>query len=283
MYEIYGNLFVHNPREALFQGSGRFSLHDNIFLDGCPRYPAVVLTKQNEPLKVAFLYHNTVYTSGQGIRFENAALTADAVVGNLVFASSHPIEGPINVLADNITGSLEMASRLVKSPSFDLSTADFYPLPGKCQGTPIELTSFQSDSDYTLDFNGKSKIQAKANTVFRGAYADEGQNSGWKLQAGLKAPSPPAPRLPRLIWIRPSVVQPGREVQLILTGVNFSDGASVAVSGDGVSLMKTGVDGPTQIRATLIVAPGAQSGTRDVTVTTSMGVSNPLRFQLQPK
>ena len=34
IYEIYGNYFLHNRREALFQGSGRISLHDNIFIDG---------------------------------------------------------------------------------------------------------------------------------------------------------------------------------------------------------------------------------------------------------
>ena len=37
MYEIYGNLFLHNHREALFQGSGRFTLHDNLFVDGSVR------------------------------------------------------------------------------------------------------------------------------------------------------------------------------------------------------------------------------------------------------
>ena len=36
-YEIYGNFFLHNHREALFQGSGRISLHDNIFVDGPAR------------------------------------------------------------------------------------------------------------------------------------------------------------------------------------------------------------------------------------------------------
>jgi hypothetical protein len=41
-YEVYGNCFVHNHREALFQGSGRVSLHDNIFVDGPVAYPAVV-------------------------------------------------------------------------------------------------------------------------------------------------------------------------------------------------------------------------------------------------
>ena len=28
LYQIYGNLLIDNPREALFQGSGRISFHD---------------------------------------------------------------------------------------------------------------------------------------------------------------------------------------------------------------------------------------------------------------
>ena len=48
MYEIYGNYFLHNHREALFQGSGRVSLHDNVFVDGPGSYPAVVLRDTEE-------------------------------------------------------------------------------------------------------------------------------------------------------------------------------------------------------------------------------------------
>ena len=94
MYEIYGNVFLHNHREALFQGSGRVSLHDNIFVDGPYTYPAVVLRKQNYPLKIALVYNNTIYTSGKGIYVGTRAQIDDAVVGNLVFGTT-PISGAI--------------------------------------------------------------------------------------------------------------------------------------------------------------------------------------------
>ena len=191
-YEIYGNLFVHNPREALFQGSGRVSLHDNIFIDGCPRYPAVVLMKQNKPLETGWVYNNTIYTSGLGIRFETAALKSSAVVGNVVFAGTKPIEGPIQELADNVTGSLESAVGWVRAPSLDPASADFFPLPGRCQGTPVDLTRFEGDQDYAVDFNGRSKLQTKR--IFRGAYAGDGQNPGWHLQIEVKPPNPPLPK-----------------------------------------------------------------------------------------
>ncbi len=73
LYEIYGNFFFHNPREALFQGSGRVSLHDNIFVDGPHYYPAVVLRRHNFPLKLAYVYNNTVYTTERGIYFGTRA------------------------------------------------------------------------------------------------------------------------------------------------------------------------------------------------------------------
>jgi hypothetical protein len=279
MYEIYGNYFVHNHREALFQGSGRVSLHDNIFIDGPYDYPAVVLMKQNRPLKVALVYNNTVYTSGSGIRFDNAALNGDGVIGNLVFASN-PISGPIVGLAGNITGPLESARLVVQSPSFDPSAADFYPLPGKCLGAPIDLTMFQSDTEYTLDFNGRAKTQAKGAVVFRGAYAGEGENSGWRLEAGVKPPHPPLPKIPRLVWISPTGARAGAETKLTLTGANFSDAGAVMVSGDGVKVVNTTVNSDTEITGTLAIAAGAASGTREVTVTTSNGASNALHFRL---
>jgi len=191
LYEVYGNYIVHNHRETLFQGSGRVSLHDNIFVDGPGDYPAVVLMKQNRPLKLALVYHNTVYTSGPGIRFDNAALNGDAVVGNLVFASD-PISGPISRLADNITGKMERAPDYVRMPSFDASKADFYPLSGMCQGGPIDMTMFKANLDSGLDFNGVPKNEAKGAVLFRGAYAGDGRNPGWILDAGLKPSYAPA-------------------------------------------------------------------------------------------
>lgn len=272
MYEIYGNLFVHNPREALFQGSGRVVLHDNVFIDGCPRYPAVVLTKHNKPLQMAHVYNNTIYTMGQGIRFGSDAEQSDAVVGNLVFSGSKPLEGPIRILADNITAALDTARAFVKAPSLDPSKADFYPLPGKCQGAPINLAMFQSGTDYTLDFNGRSKVQEKGQVIYRGAYAGEGESTGWHLQMAVKAPYPPLPRFPRLIWVSPGTQSAG-QIEVVVTGANFTNGSTVTVSGEGIQVAKTVVDSETQITATLAVTANAAVD-HGLVVTTSLGGSN---------
>ena len=186
LYEIYGNFFFHNPREALFQGSGRLSLHDNIFVDGPVGYSAIVLRKQNFPLKLAFVYNNTIYTSGRGIYFGTLAVSQDAVMGNLIFASD-AIAGPIGRLSNNLVASVASAAQYVSSPSFDLGAMNFYPRAGKCKGPPIDLTLFHTDTDYNLDFNGHSKGQATRGGVFRGAYAGAGLNPGWRLQAGIKS------------------------------------------------------------------------------------------------
>jgi len=192
MYEIYGNYFLHNHREALFQGSGRVSVHDNIFVDGLYQYPAVVLRKQNSPLQIAYFYNNTVYTNGKGVFFGSRATVDDAVSGNLIFAMT-PISGQIMRQANNVVGALDNAPKYVKAPSFDPGMMDFYPLPGKCRGPAIDLSLFKTDADYSArDFNGMPRA-TNSTVSFRGAYAGEGVNPGWQLQKEIKPPPPPMP------------------------------------------------------------------------------------------
>jgi hypothetical protein len=283
MYEIYGNFFIHNHREALFQGSGRVTLHDNIFVDGPYEYPAVVLRKQNNPLQIAYVYHNTVYTSGRGIYFGTRAMVDDAVVGNLVFASK-PISGSIMRQSGNLADSLENASKYVNTPSFDKGAMDFYPLPSKCQGAAVDLTLFPTDEDYTLDFNGTFKASLKGAVVFRGAYAGEGSNPGWQLQADMKAPRPPAPNpTPALVWINPASGQKGITTPVTLTGANFAPGTTVTVSGSGVKTGAVTVDSPTQITVPLTIAATAEPGARDIAVSSASGKSNTMKFQIRPR
>ena len=282
MYEIYGNYFLHNHHEALFQGSGRISLHDNVFVDGPYSYPAVVLRKQNNPLKVALVYNNTVYTSGKGIYFGTRAETFDAVVGNLVFGSM-PISGQIIQKSNNVVDSLSKASVYVKLPALT-GPMDFYPLAGQCQGGPVDLSDFDADTDYSVDFNGTPKVSAKGATVYRGAYAGEGSNAGWPLQAGVKVPAPPAPnRSATLVWLSPASGQAGSTVKLTLTGADFPASATVGVSGSGVEVSNVQIDSPTRITATLKIAAGVAPGVRGVTVTTASGSSNATNFRINAR
>jgi hypothetical protein len=283
MYEIYGNFFLHNHREALFQGSRRVSLHDNVFVDGPYTYPAVVLRKHNYPLKIALVYNNTIYTSGKGIYVGTRAEIDDVVVGNLVFGNI-PISGAIMRQSDNIVDSQENAARYVKSPSFALGSMDFYPLVGKCQGQPLDLSDFHTDIDYSVDFNYTSKVEAKGAVVYRGALAGEGSNPGWELRAGVKAPIPPAPmRRASVVRLSPASGQAGSSVQVTVTGANFATEATLAVGGPGVKVSNVKVVSSTEITATFTIAPGASTGVRGVTVSMPSGNSNLASFRINPR
>jgi hypothetical protein len=184
LYEIYGNLFVNNPREALFQASGRVSVHDNVFAGG--EYTAIALFAQDLPLKLAHVYNNTIYTQKLGINFGSPATLEDAVIGNLILAPV-PIAGPVKHASANLTDTFPRAGEYVKSPSFDIATMDFHPLAGKCEGDPLDLGRFASETDYALDFSGTSKQSANQGITFRGAYAGTSTNPGppvnWAGQA----------------------------------------------------------------------------------------------------
>jgi len=176
-YEIYGNLFFHNPRESLLQVSGRVTIHDNVFVDGVR---AVLAQNHDLPLSQAYVYDNTVYAP-TGIVFGSAAPQGDAVVGNLVFAAT-PISGTIANQRDNLTAAMANAATYVAAPSATLGQMDFYPLAGKCRGAAIDASLFANDHDFDRDFNG-----TKRGFDFRGAYAGEGRNPGWPLGRGIKS------------------------------------------------------------------------------------------------
>jgi hypothetical protein len=283
MYEIYRNYFFHNHREALFQGSGRVSLHDNVFVDGPYQYPAVVLRRQNDPLQIAYVYNNTVYTSGPGIYFGTRAMIDDAVVGNLVFALT-PISGAIMRQSHNLIDSIENAPKYVAAPGFDVAASDFYPLPGKCQGPVTDLSLFQTDQDYALDFNGTAKTSSKSAVVFRGAYAGEGVNPGWQLQTDIKAPRPPSAKsAPSILWVSPAEGRKGTMLSITITGANFSPGATVTVSGPGVSTGAVSVTSSTELTVPLTIAANTEAGTREITVAGKSSRSNAARFQVRSR
>jgi Right handed beta helix region len=179
LYQIYGNLFVHNPREALFQGSGRISFHDNILFDG--QYAAAAFRDHDLPLELAHIYNNTIYSSQKGIWIGSHAREGVDVVGNLVFAAT-PISGVDVVARDNLVAAPADASRYVTRPALRLGQMDFFPRSGAVRGAPLDLSSFAEEIDFDRDFNGLSK----GARVFRGAYAGEGTNPGWRLRAQIK-------------------------------------------------------------------------------------------------
>jgi hypothetical protein len=180
LYQIYGNLLMHNPREALFQGSGRISFHDNILVGGLSA--GAVFRDHDLPLKLAHVFNNTIYSPQIGINFGSVAREGQAVVGNLIFAQT-PIIGLDIPDAANLVARPADAGNYVRAPVSQLGALDFYPLPGRVTGSPLDLSPFAGELDFDRDFNGRSK----AGHSFRGAYAGDGSNPGWRLSAQIKS------------------------------------------------------------------------------------------------
>jgi len=90
IYQIYGNLLVDNPREALFQGSGRISFHNNVLIGGEPA--AAVFRDHDLPLKLAEVFDNKIYSPHIGIEFANPARQGRSVFGNVIVAEI-PVAG----------------------------------------------------------------------------------------------------------------------------------------------------------------------------------------------
>jgi hypothetical protein len=182
-YEIYGNLLVHNPRESLLQVAGGVTIHDNIFADVKGAAIRVQVNRGN-PVRHTSIYNNTIYAAGTAVSIGDRA-KVDEMVGNLILARA-ALRGKPAVNKGNLVDSVANAGKYVKQPSIKFGAMDFYPLPGKCQGEPLDLTPFAKNTDYDRDFNGTSKGEFK----FVGAYAGEGENPGWALQAGNKVGGP---------------------------------------------------------------------------------------------
>jgi hypothetical protein len=172
-YEIYGNLFVHNPREAHLQVSGRASIHDNVFVDVAGT--AIVATNHDLPLRRVWIYNNTIFGAGTGISVANAP-EGSAVIGNLIFAGN-AISGSPTIEAENVTDTAANAGMYVTMPSTTLGAMDFYPVAGRATGAALDLSMFMGDTEYDRDFN----CRPKDGFTFRGAYAGEGSNPGWRL------------------------------------------------------------------------------------------------------
>jgi len=189
MYEIYGNVLCHNPRESLLQVSGRVTIHDNLLLD-VPAGNAILCQNHNLALKVANVYNNTILRAATGIRFGNAAQTSDAVIGNLIFATTSTA-GTIVNLQGNLADSFANAGNYLTNPSTTLGTFNAYPKSGTCTGAALNLSALSGDTAWNLDFNGTSK----GGFTYRGAYAGSGTNPGWQPVADLKPPASPLPTL----------------------------------------------------------------------------------------
>jgi hypothetical protein len=201
VYEMYGNFFYQNPSEALLQATGNLALYCNVFVNHFDPagYRAVYLTAQNgfSPRDIR-VFHNTVWVanSSGGIRIYNPdPAWTQYCHANAVF-SAQPVANFKDTL-DNVTGSYTGAASYFVNASKNIDSLDLYPAAGALDGAACSSGLFASFTDADRDFNG-----AAYDWRYRGAYAGNGINPGWKLQLDtmaelahgtLAAAAPPSP------------------------------------------------------------------------------------------
>jgi hypothetical protein len=91
-YLVYGNLFLHNPSEALLQAEGRVAVYDNVFINGGG--DAIHMQPHNDVPRDMDIFSNTVLASGTGIQVRQAEGMSyrQRVVANVV-AAGLPVQG----------------------------------------------------------------------------------------------------------------------------------------------------------------------------------------------
>lgn len=87
--------------------------------------------------------------------------------------------------------------------------------------------------------------------------------------------------LPTFTGMSPVAQARNTTVNVTLTGTNFTSGATVAVSGSGVSVGNVVVVNSATIQTTFVITGGATVGDRAVTITTPGGTTNSLSFRIQ--
>jgi len=103
-YLVYGNLFLHNPSEALLQAEGRVAVYDNVFINGSG--DAIHVQPHNDVPRDMDIFSNTVLASGTGIQVRQGAGAEyrQRVVMNVVAATPPMLGGEA---AHNVTMSYQ--------------------------------------------------------------------------------------------------------------------------------------------------------------------------------
>ncbi|MGD0898444.1 MAG: hypothetical protein ABR915_11450 [Thermoguttaceae bacterium] len=149
--QVYGNVFFHNPRESLFQATGRVSIHDNVFADVPGTAVAVVPHAGKTPRQV-FIYHNTFVGIGRAVAVSGMPREGLAVVANLSVVEGKPSQ---SWLAGNVRLTMAEAEKIIISPVPQLGKLDAQPRRPIPATVPVEIcVLLQQDVAWDRDFWG---------------------------------------------------------------------------------------------------------------------------------
>ena len=128
------------------------AFHHNILVGAGPGQRAVLLTDHNGPLDTAYVYNNTIYGAGSGIRFGSAPRTAHAVIGNAVF-SSQGLSGNYTNADANELHAVSSAPASLAARAKLWGSATSIPSMTRCVGSPLvypSATTGHTDRPWTL-------------------------------------------------------------------------------------------------------------------------------------
>ena len=149
-YQVYGNVFFHNPRESLVQATGRVSLHDNVFAD-VPGTALTITPHEGKSPKQIFLYHNTFVQVGRAISVSREPEKEFVVAANLACGeqnASRPWpEGNVLLTASE-------ADKLLLGSRAELGKLDPQPRTPITRVAPQALKPLREDADFGRDFWG---------------------------------------------------------------------------------------------------------------------------------
>lgn len=176
-YQIYGNFFYENEfvDQALIVAEGNVKFHNNILVNS--NGSGAKFGSSSENLRELECFNNTVLVQKNGIFLENPnAGFEQRIVGNAVFAQV-PITNPNGLTEKNFTDAYISANQFLENPE----NFNYYPKRDQLEGSQINLEYYNYLRAYNMDFNGEIR---RGST--RGAYVDNGGNSGWRIHLGRK-------------------------------------------------------------------------------------------------
>ncbi|MBK8019476.1 MAG: right-handed parallel beta-helix repeat-containing protein [Betaproteobacteria bacterium] len=161
VHVVYGNVFLGNPSESLFQGEGNIAFYNNILVN--VQGSAVAIQPHNRlPLEVEVV-GNTIIARDTGVRLLGADTAyRQRVDGNLILART-PVEGI--AASGNVRGSLAEANEYLRHVDESLPGLDATPLARLVRDSRGLKWRDPVFPDGDLDYSGDPRVRRVAGAV----------------------------------------------------------------------------------------------------------------------
>jgi hypothetical protein len=240
----------------------------------------------------------TNFVAGASIGLSSTAI----VVSNTTVVSANQITATFTIAGNAATGSQNVTVMNAGGVSSGTRAFTINPAPPTVgsitpssgiqgQSVPVTLTGTNLVAGATIGLSGTgisvsnttvvsatqmTATLTVASNAATGPYQVMVTTSGGTSSAKPFTVSPSLP--PTLTSISAASAVQGQSVPVTLTGICFIAGATIGLSGTGIVVSNTAVVSGTQITATFTIAGNATAGVRNVTVTTSAGISGAQTF-----